>query len=252
MISAVLVNLNEEEKLDRCLASLAGFAREIVVLDLGSTDESVEICKKYNAKVFKHDFVSFVEKVRNYIISKANGDWILVLDPDEAVSDSLKYKLEQISKENKVVAVNIPRKNIFFGRWIAHTNWWPDKHIRFFKKGQVEWISKIHKYPEVAGQILDLDAKEDLAILHFGYDSVTQFLERQNRYSTIEAENRFEAGERFSRANFFGKPIREFLVRFVRHAGFLDGFYGFALTVLMMIYQIQVVVKLWELGRKEK
>ncbi len=252
MITAVLVNFNEAEKLRQCFKNLADFADEIVVVDLGSTDQSMSVCKEYGVKVFEHEFVTFVEKVRNFAVSKAAGEWILVLDPDETLSRELKDKLKQVSLEGQYQAVNIPRKNIFFGRWIAHTNWWPDKHVRFFKKGQVSWSNKIHKYPEVSGKVLDLEARENLAIIHFGYETVSGFLERQNRYSTIEAENLFSQGARFSWVSFLWKPKREFLVRFIRHAGFLDGFHGLALTILMMVFQLQVMVKLWELERQEK
>lgn len=250
MISAVLVCFNEEKKLDKCLSSLKDFADEIVVLDLGSTDKSLAICEKYNAKIFKHEFVPFVELVRNFAISRATGDWVLVLDPDEVIRDNLKDTLKQIILKEKYTAVNIPRKNIFFGKWIAHSNWWPDKHVRFFKNGFVKWSEKIHQYPEVSGDVLNLEAKEDLAIEHFGYQSISEFMDRQNRYSTIEAENLYARGVRFSWKYFFWKSCREFLVRFIKHLGFLDGFYGFALTYLMMIYQLKVMVKIWEMEQK--
>lgn len=252
MITAVLVNFNEAEKLKKCFKSLTGFADEIVVLDIGSTDSSMTVCKKYGAKVFKHPFVSYVEKVRNYAILKASGDWVLVLDPDEVMPNSLKDKLRQVASEDKYVAVNIPRKNIFFGHWVAHTNWWPDRHIRFFKKGRVLWSNKIHEYPEVSGTVLTLEAREDLAIIHFGYESISEFMHRQDRYSAIEARNLYSGGIRFSWTLVFWRPVREFLVRFLRHAGFLDGFYGFALTFLMMVYQLQVMIKLWELEKQKK
>lgn len=252
MISAVLVNLNEAEKLERCLTSLSGFADEIVVLDLGSSDNSKIVSKKYKAKLFFHEYVPYVEKVRNFVVSKAEGDWILVLDPDEVLSLTLGKKLKAIVSEGKYEAVNIPRKNIFFGHWIAHSNWWPDRHVRFFKRGSLIWSDKVHQYPKVTGKLLNLEAREDLAIEHFGYDSIPQFLERQNRYSTVEAENLFSSGTRFSWFNFIWMPLREFLVRFIRHSGFLDGFYGFALVILMMIYNLEVLVKLWELGRRDK
>lgn len=251
MISAVIVNLNESVNLERCLKSLKDFADEIVITDLGSTDSSISVCEKYNAKVFHHNFVLFVEKVRNEAVLKAKGEWILVLDPDEAISNTLKDKLKQIAGDDKFQAVNIPRKNIFFGKWIAHTNWWPDRHIRFFRKGQVSWKEKIHQYPEVSGRILDLVVREELAIIHYGYESVREFLDRQNRYSEIEASNLYDSGKRFSWLMFFWRPIREFSVRYIKHAGFLDGFYGFALTILMMIYQMQVVIKLWELEKNK-
>lgn len=246
MISAVVVCFNEESKLNNCLRSLEDFVGEMVVVDLGSTDKSVSIAKKFKAKIYHHKFVPFVELVRNYAISKVSGDWIFILDPDEDISDNLKDQLKELEKENRFVAVNIPRKNIFFGRRIKHSNWWPDYHVRFFKKGKVSWSGKIHIYPHVFGNTLQLEADENLAIIHHGYDNVGEFVDRQNRYSEIEAEQRFKEGERFSWVNFFWWPFREFLVRFVRHAGFLDGFYGFALTFLMMLYKIEVLVKLWE------
>lgn len=251
MISAVTVNFNEAEKLKKCLQSLAGFADEIIVLDLGSKDQSLDICKKYQAKVFKHEFVPYVEKVRNLSVSKAQGEWVLVLDPDEVLADTLKERLKQVVSEDKYQVVNIPRKNIFFGRWIAHTNWWPDKQVRFFKKGTVKWSDKIHEYPAVSGKVLNLENREDLAIRHFGYRSVNEFIDRQTRYSAIEAGNLYSSGVKFSLGLFFWKPAREFLVRFIRHCGFLDGFYGFALTYLMMIYKLQVMIKLWELEKKQ-
>lgn len=249
MISTAIVIFNEAKKLSHCLKSVMDFADEIIVLDLGSTDDTEKICQKYGVRVFRHKFVSFVEQVRNYAISKTTGDWVLILDPDEELSDSLKNHLMQLIKEDKYDAINIPRKNIFFGRWVFHTNWWPDRHIRFFKKGKVRWSDRIHIYPKVDGKILNLDAKEDLAIIHHGYESINQFIGRQNRYSSVAAQNLYDEGVRFSWFNLFWKPMREFLVRFIRHLGFIDGFYGIVLTYLMMVYQLQVMIKLWELER---
>ena len=252
MISTVIVTLNEEKKLLNCLESVKDFSDEIVVVDLGSTDHTLEIAKKYQAKIFTHPRVDYVELVRNFAIAKAQGDWILVLDPDETVPQSLKNKLKDVISEDKYTAVNISRKNIFFGKWISHTNWWPDRHVRFFKKGKVKWEKRIHLYPKVEGQILELPAKEDLAIEHFGYQTIGEFINRQNRYSSIEAQNLYNLVEKFSWGKLFWKPTREFLVRFIKHRGFLDGFYGFALTILMMVYQLQLMVKLWELKRTKK
>lgn len=251
MISAVIISFNEAQNLKRCLRSLGSFAQELVVIDLVSSDQSIEVAKEFNAKVFVHKPVPYVELIRNYAVSKASGEWILVLDPDEVLPQALKDRFLEVVKENKFDAVQIPRKNIFFGRFIAHTNWWPDKHIRFFKRGKVEWVEKIHTYPKVSGKILDLPAKENMAIIHYGYDNINQFIDRQNRYSTIEAQQLKKFGERFSWDKFFWWPAREFLVRFIKHQGYLDGFYGFTLTFLMVAYKIMVLVKLWEEEQEE-
>ncbi|TSC87758.1 MAG: glycosyl transferase family protein [Microgenomates group bacterium Gr01-1014_7] len=251
MISTVVINYNQSNKLEDCLKSVQNFADEILVVDLGSTDQSQQVAKKFNAIFIQHKFVPYVEIIRNFAVSKANGDWILVLDPDEQITDDLAKKLKDVTLEDKYAAVNIPRKNIFFGKWIAHTNWWPDRHVRFFKKGKVKWEDRIHFYPRVDGKVLDLPAREDLAIIHFGYQSIEQFIDRQSRYSTIKAQNLYESGVRFSWFSFFWNPFREFIVRYIRHAGFLDGFLGLSLTFLMMVYQLQVLIKLWELEQNK-
>ncbi len=246
VISAVINTYNEAEKLKDCLGSIEDWVDEIVVVDMGSKDETLEVAKKFGAKILEHKLVPYVELIRNWGVEKAAGDWILVLDPDERIPKDLAQKLQQIAAQGKFEAVSISRKNIIFGKWIHHTNWWPDYHIRFFKKGKVSWSGKIHQYPEVKGKILKLSPKEELAIEHLNYDSVSQFLERQNRYSEISAQNRIEEGERFSWKNFLWKPKRVFLQRYLRHAGFLDGFYGFALSFLASFSQLSEEVKLWE------
>ncbi|HTK03888.1 MAG TPA: glycosyltransferase family 2 protein, partial [Alphaproteobacteria bacterium] len=169
------------------------------------------------------------------------------LDPDEQLSESLKIKLREVVEENIYNAVNIPRKNIIFDKWISHSNWWPDQQIRFFKKGAVSWPDTIHTYPEVSGAILNLPVQESLAILHFNYSSINEFIEKQNRYSTIEANNRLKSRENFSWFKFFWWPIREFLVRYIKHFGFLDGIHGLVLVYLMMFYKMMVVVKMKEM-----
>ncbi len=250
MISTVVVTYNAGDLLKGCLQSVKGVG-EIIVVDLGSTDNTLKIAEDFGAKIFNHSKVDYVEKIRDFAVLKASGDWILVLDPDERMSPFLWNQLKNVIGEDKYVAVNIPRKNVFFGKWIAHTNWWPDRHVRFFKNGRVKWDDKIHFYPKVDGRILNLPASENIAIVHFGYQNIEQFINRQSRYSVVLAQNLFDSGVRFSWISFFWNPLREFLVRYIRHLGFLDGFYGFALTYLMMIYQIEVAIKLWELEQKQ-
>lgn len=251
MISTVIVTYNDGALLEGCLEGVAGKCDEIVLVDLGSSDKTLKIAKDFNANFFTHLKVDFVEMVRDFAVSKAVGEWILVLDPDERIPQDLWVRLKEIVEEDKYKAVNTPRKNIFFGKWIKHTNWWPDRQVRFFKKGTTSWSKKIHSYPKVDGKVYELPAKEELAIIHHGYKSISQFMDRQNRYSAIEVDYLFETGERFSWVSFFWKPLREFLVRYIRHAGFLDGFYGFALTYLMMVYQLEVQIKLWELEKNK-
>lgn len=250
MISTVIVTLNETEKLVKCLESIKNFSDEIIIIDLGSRAGLENIVKKYKVSVFQHKKVTYVELIRNFAISKARGEWVLTVDPDEQLPSGLKDELIKIAKEDNYTAVNIPRKNIFFNQWIKHTNFWPDRQIRFFKKGYVEWTTIIHSYPKVKGALLNLPASEELAILHYGYDSYIQFIRRQIRYSSVEAENRYKNGARFSFINLIWLPLREFLVRFVKHGGFLDGLNGFFLVFILMFFKIITELKLLALENK--
>lgn len=247
MISVVVVSLNEAKKLEECFKSVQGLADEIIVMDLGSTDQTIEVAKKYQAKIFHHSRVDYVELVRNESINLAGGDWILVLDPDERVTSALAKKLKEVAQQDKYVALSISRKNIFFGSWISHTNFWPDRHIRFFKKGAVEWVDRIHAHYskdggliKVNGPILELPAKEELALEHYGYDSYGQFLDRQRRYAKVEAANRFKEGVRVNLKEWVWRSLREFLVRFIKHQGYLDGINGLFLVFGLMYYQCLV------------
>jgi len=132
-ISAVINTRNESENIFDCLNSLK-FCDEIVVVDMESTDNTKEIAKQFTDKVFDHPMVGYVEPARNFAISKAIGDWILVIDADERIPKTLAIKLEEIAEKNEIDYVRIPRQNLIFGQWVRHSRWWPDFNIRFFKK----------------------------------------------------------------------------------------------------------------------
>ncbi len=244
MISAVYVTFNETEKIRRSIASLGDFAQEIIVLDLGSSDGIENIKEDRRVQLFSHPGVQYVEKVRNLSIHKAKGDWILVLDPDEQISKALGEELMKISKKEGFDAVNIPRKNIFFGSWISHTNFWPDRHIRFFKRNKIDWPDKIHTYPKVEGKILTLLADPNCALIHYGYDTRKQFIERQLRYAKAEAQNRLNEGKEFSIFNLVWMPLREFLARYIKHQEYLDGFNGIFIVLVLMWYQTLIQVNM--------
>lgn len=245
MISAVINTLNNEKTLVPCLKSLV-WVDEIVVVDLGSTDKTLTIAKKAGAKIFSHPKVDYVELVRNFSLEKASGDWILVVDPDEEIPEKLKRVLGKIAKRNRIEALRIPRKNFIFGKFIRHTNFWPDFKLRFFKKDKTHWPGQIHVDAQARGEIFDLPAKEDLAIIHYAYNNLAEFLTRLNRYTTAQAQEKFGWQEKFKIQMLFLAPLGEFLRRFVKGLGFLDGTHGVVLTILQMFSQFLVWGKLWE------
>lgn len=248
-ISVVINTINEEVNIKRAINSV-NWADEILVCDMHSEDKTVEIAKSLGAKVIYHDRLSFVEPARNFAISKTSNQWVLILDPDEEVSEGLKQELIKIvSKGSSVDYVRIPRKNIIFGKWIKASMWWPDLNIRLFKKGSVKWSDKIHMSPKTSGTGMDLVADEYLAILHYHYDSLSSYLERMIRYTHIQATELKSEGYIFDYADLIKKPLSEFLSRFFVNRGFEDGIHGLALSLLQAFSFLVLYLRVWEMEK---
>jgi len=246
LISAVINVRNEAEKLDKCLKSLKNFADEIIVVDMQSNDGSDKIAIKYGAKLYSYKPVKYVEPARNFALSKATGKWIILLDPDEYLPKTLKRELKKITLRHNVDFVRIPRKNIILGKWFRHSNWWPDYLIRFFKKGSVTWNKEIHSLPETKGNGITLLDAENLAIRHLNYDSVTQFVQRALRYSSIQADELDKSGTKIKMSDFLLKPVQEFNSRFFRAYGYKDGIHGLVFSLLQAFAIFMIYAKLWE------
>lgn len=248
-ISVVINTLNEEANIKKAIASVA-WADEILVCDMYSEDKTVEIAKKLGAKVVYHKKEGFVEPARNFAISKATGDWILILDADEEVPDTLARRLKEIAQKMKqVMVVWIPRKNIIFEKWMKASMWWPDHQVRFFKAGKVRWQNKIHSKPEVIGESLMLEPEEKWAIIHHNYNSLFQYLDRMNRYTAIEAKELVDSGYKFRWEDLIQKPLSEFLSRFFASSGYKDGLHGLALSLLQAFSFLAVYLKVWEIEK---
>lgn len=248
-ISVVINTFNEEDNLPRALASVKDLADEVVVVDMKSTDKTVEVAGKGGARVYEFKKVGYVEPARNYAISKAVNDWVLVLDADEEIPKSLAKRLKRIVEKPKADYYRIPRKNMIFGKWMKHTQWWPDYQVRFFKKGKVTWSELIHSVPITSGTGADFPAKGDLAIFHRNYDTVEQFLERMNRYTTIQANLLVKEKHKFLWKDLIKKPTKEFLDRYFSGEGYKDGLHGLALSLLQAFSVTVVYIKVWQ---KEK
>lgn len=247
-ISAVINTLNEEVNIRRAIESVK-WADEVIVCDMRSDDQTIKIAKQLGAKVVLHEKSRYVEPARNFAISKASGEWILILDADEQIPESLRERLVEIANQmNQIDYVKIPRKNIIFGKWIKASMWWPDLNVRFFRKGKVRWNDKIHSTPVVAGLGMDLPLDEKWAIIHHNYQTISQFLERMNRYTDIQAEEQKKEGYKFRWVDLFEKPIGEFLSRFFANQGYKDGLHGLALSLLQAFSFMVVHLKLWELS----
>ena len=243
-ISAVIITLNEEENIKACLESVT-FADELVVVDTGSTDKTLEIAKKYTNKVFTHPKVTHVEPVRKFAVAKATKDRVLLLDADERIPVTLAEKLQELASTDTEV-YRIPRNNIIFGKALGHTGWWPDYNVRFFKKDAVEWLDGIHSQPKITGKEENLPAEDELAIIHQNYQSVSHYLTKMLHYTTVQAKE-VSGKEEVSWRDFIRKPTGEFLMRYFALEGYKDGLHGLVLSLLQAFSEFIVVCKVWEI-----
>jgi len=247
MISAVVHTFNEEKNIKRCLSSLQ-WVDEIILVDMGSTDQTCQVAKEYKVKIFHHEYIGFVEPARNFGISKATNDWILIVDADEEIPKTLADYLKKETKNPRGDFYRIARKNIIFDKWIKHTGWWPDYQVRFFKKGTVSWTEKIHGVPLTIGEGIDVETYEDLSIVHYNYPSIEKYLERLNRYTSITAKELFLSNIQFSSRDLLEKPTKEFINRYFVWDGYKDGLHGLVLSLVQSFSELVTYVKLWELN----
>lgn len=245
-LSVIIHTLNEEKNILRALESVK-WADEIIVCDMHSDDKTVEIAKKFGAKVIYHQRAGYVEPARNFAISKASYQWILILDADEEVPESLRERIKALIKSlDNIDYVSIPRKNIIFGKWMKASGWWPDYNIRLFKQGSVVWSNKIHSKPQLNGKELIVPAEEQYAIIHYNYNDLSQYLIRLDRYASIQASELVDEGYVFNWKDTIEKPIEEFLSRFFAQRGFEDGVHGLILSLLQAFSFLIMYAKVWE------
>ena len=246
-LSVIINTKNAALTLKACLDSVR-FADEIIVVDMHSTDDTVLIAKRFTDKVFFHKDTGYVEPARNFALSKARHNWILVIDADEIVPEHLQQQITKIiNSRNNVDVYLIPRKNIIFGQWLEHTGWWPDHQPRLFKKDSVSWGTGIHRFPEMRGVIEELPADPNLAIIHYNYPSVESYLNRLNRYTSIQAQEKQAGfGSTVETQDLIKSYFSELWKRLFVLQGYKDKTVGVALSFLQASYELVVQLKIWE------
>jgi len=248
-LSVAIVTYNEGHMLEECLESIK-WADEIVIVDLGSTDNTLDVARRFTDRITFHEHVSYVELVRNFSIEQTTGEWILILDPDERVTSSLAEQIKHTLADDIIYeAVKLPRITYYFGRPIHYTGYGVDYIARLFRRNAVDWKPEVHFRPTFQGQVLRLqyDSAANNAILHINYTSVSQFIDKMNRYTTNEAQKAYAKGRRFRWYKPFYNFTKEFYSRFFLLHGYRDGIYGFIISLLFAIYWMVAALKLWEI-----
>lgn len=250
-LSVAMIAMNEEANLPRTLESVK-WADEIVVVDSGSRDRTIEIAQSFGAKTSYHQFGGHGEQ-KNVALDLCASDWTLLLDADEVLTPELQREIhELLASEPKYDAYWIPRLNLYFGKWIRHGGFYPDRKLRLFKRGAARLSEGVgpHSTPQFAGPKGKL--KGDM--LHYAYPTMSIYLEHMDRYSSDIAPLLYKRGK-VSRSvgafvwNAVLNPVATFLYNYFFRLGFLDGREGLILHINHSVYIHWKFIKAWRLGQ---
>ena len=252
-LSVVLITHNEEANLPRTLDSVMPLVSdgqgEIVVVDSGSTDGTLEIAREHSAKVFAEPWKGFAAQ-KNSAMDKASGDWVLQLDADESLEPELAQEIAaMLRSQPSATGYWIPRKNFFLGRWIKHGGFYPDPKLRLVRRGAGRFVEYgAHPTMKVDGST----GRFSHALLHQAYPTLRGYIDHMNSYSSMGAEIASHKGDsHFSVLNIVARPFLTFIYNYVFRLGFLDGREGLLLHLYHSDYVSWKYAKAWELKRRK-
>jgi glycosyltransferase involved in cell wall biosynthesis len=243
-ISAAIITFNEERNIARVVESLR-CCNEIVVVDSGSTDRTVELATKLGARVLESSWRGYAGQ-KNYASESCQHDWILSLDADEALSEALEGEIWQIKKNGpEFDAYTMPRMAQYLGRWILHSGWYPDRKVRLFDRRHAKWVGDfVHESVQAEGPIGHLKS----SILHFTCSSLSEHLKTMDRYTTLAAEQIIEQKQTVGWRHLALEPPWTFFKTYVLQRGFLDGAEGLAIANMAALYNFLKYAKAKNMG----
>lgn len=247
-LSVVIITLNEEKNIGRCIDSVAAIADEILVVDSLSTDRTKDICLEKGARFVEQKFLGYVEQ-KNFALNLATHDYVLSLDADEALDEVLKESIKIIKSRFEKDGYTFNRLTNYNGHWVRHCGWYPDTKLRVVKKEKAKWVgNNPHDALNVEGVTGHL--RGDL--LHYSYDSISSHVLQTNKFSTIEAKTLFDKGKRATLVKLVTRPPFQFFKDYFLKAGFLDGKYGFVICFLNSLYVLLKYAKMLDLQFQKK
>jgi glycosyltransferase involved in cell wall biosynthesis len=247
-ISVVVITKNEEDNIAACLKS-AEFADEVIVLDDNSSDDTVNISRRFTDKVFTRK-MDIEGRHRNHAYSLARNDWVLSLDADERVSGELADELRALFKKDiKDKAFTIPIKTYIGERWIRYAGWYPAPKVRLFDKGHFKYEeAEVHPRVFIDGSCGHLTRD----IIHHSYRDYHDFFASLNNQTTLEARKWFKEKRKINFIKMYRKAMSRFLKAYVQKAGFRDGLLGFTVSYAGALYQLMSYVKYREMLENQK
>lgn len=247
-LSAVILTKNEEKNIERVINSVKDIADEILVIDSGSTDRTVEIATNLGATVIFNKWQG-AAKQRTFASLQASNDWVLALDADEEVSPQLKESIKNALKNPSFDAYELPRKTYYLGKFLEHT-WYPEWRLRLFKKGYVEFEGELHEEVKFLKECKVGKLRGDL--YHYSYKSLYHQYAKTVDYAKAMAEIYHKNGKKFKPYKLILSPISMFIKNYFLKRGFLDGWRGFLVAMSSFFYAFLKYIFLYELELKDK
>lgn len=240
-ISALVLTKNEEKRIEKCIKALS-FCDEIIVIDDNSTDKTRELSKGLGARVYKRDMNKDVSKQTNYGMKKAKGEWMLIIDADEIVTDKLKNEIKNVlkTKAESVDCFLIKRNDYFLGKLLKHGEVSKVYLPRLLKKGKGKWKRRVHQYLEIKGGNLKLRSP----LLHY-HNNLQDFITSINTWSSWHSLANKEEGKKSSLIKIVFYPILKFFKNYILKLGFLDGLHGFVHALIMSFHSFLSWSKQW-------
>ena len=244
-LSVIVVTLNEERNIERCLRSVA-WADDIVLVDSFSTDRTLELARAFTSNIHQFEYPGYSKQVERGI-QRALHDWVLILDADEEVSTELAGSIREVidSTEAKE-GYFVNRKVQVFGKWILHSGWYPDWQFRLARKATI-----VAEHQEVHGAFTTRGQQGNLRgeLFHYTYPTIAQYLEKMNDYTSLHVSNKIgdaRAPLRVGARKILLSPVVYFVKMFVFKKGYKDGMHGFLLSVYSALYTLLLYAKIWE------
>lgn len=246
-ITGIVITKNEEKMLGEALKSLS-WVDDLIVVDTGSTDKTIQIAKKNSARIVHSDGKHFSDW-RNQGLKNSKNDWILYLDADERITPELKNEILESMVGSKFSAYAIPRKNIILGQEFKHGGQYPDYVKRLYKRIDLKnWIGNLHEEPVFEGEMGHLNNP----MIHLKHETISEMIDKTNKWSEIEAKLMLDAKHPpMNIPRFVSAAIREFWKRIIIELAFLDGPKGFIYGMYQVFSKVVSYTKLWEMQLKE-
>ena len=244
-VSVTVITRDEAANIEACLASVA-WADEVLVVDCGSTDRTVDIARTRGARVIVKDWPGYGEQ-KNFAATQAAHDWILSVDADERVTPELATEIRaRLAGRVSAAGFRIPRVTFHLGRWIRTTDWYPDYQLRLYDRRRARWKERrVHESVTADGPVEQL--ANDLQ--HYAYRDITHHHQTMDRYTTLAAEDMYASGRRAGFADLAFHPPAAFLRNYVLRRGFTDGIPGFIISAMNAHYVFLKFAKLWAKGK---